>query len=263
LNVIAVDDEQYALMDLRFSVEKALPDCTLSCFLSPNKALAYAEDNQVDIAFVDIEMGGMNGIILAKNLKNIYGGTNIIFVTGHSQYAIDSYSVDTSDYLLKPVTTELVERALKRLRDPVMNVTNKRVRVQTFGNFEIFADEQPLMFAFAKTKELLAYLVHRRGAICSNNEIMAVIWEEREDTLSLKSQFRNLVSDLTKTLKEIDIEDILVKRRGHLGVNPDNFSCDIYDFSKAVPYAVNSYNGEYIAQYGWAEFTNAYLANIK
>lgn len=262
MNLIAVDDEKLALELSEKAIREALPESTLACFDMPSKALGYAKENKVDVAFLDIEMGGINGLELAKNLKDIYGKTNIVFITGYSQYALDSYSVKASEYLLKPVEKESILKAMENLRNPVNPKMNSKVFIQTFGNFELFIDGEPVVFTLAKTKELLAYLVDRRGAMCSNNEIMAVIWEDKEDTPSLKSNFRNLVSDLKNTLKSKGVPDILVKKRGFLGIAPGEFSCDAYDFMNSAPYAVNSYTGEYMMQYSWAEFSNSFRMKL-
>ena len=260
MNIIAVDDEQFALEISEQAIREALPDATPVCFASPGRALAWARQNRVDIAFLDIEMGGMNGIVLAKMLQEIYDKTNIVFVTGYSHYAMDSYALlETSDYLLKPVSKDMVVRAVHRLRDPAAIRADTRVRIQAFGNFEIFVDNAPLVFSYAKTRELLAYLVHRRGALCSNNEIISMLWENKADTPALKSQFRNLVSDLMQTLKAKRLEDMVLKTHGHIAVMTDKFLCDYYDFHKGVPYAAKKYTGEYMAQYSWAECTNAWL----
>ena len=69
MNIIAVDDERFPLMDLELAIRDALPDGTLSCFDTPEDALEYAGTNRVDLAFLDIEMGGMDGLELAKALK--------------------------------------------------------------------------------------------------------------------------------------------------------------------------------------------------
>jgi len=262
MRIIAVDDEQFALQDLRQAIEEVEPGCELSCFDKPTEALRYAAEVAVDIALLDISMSGMNGLVLAKRLKEINGKTNIIFATGYSDYAVDAFSVQASDYLLKPVTREAVVKAMAHLRDPVAEKSDKRVRVQTFGNFEVFADGEPLAFARTKTKELLAYLVNRRGALCGNDEIIAAIWEDKADSHALKSHFRHLVADLTQTLKKKNIESLLVKKHGYLAVVPDTFQCDLYDFYSGKSAAVNSYAGEYMAQYSWAEFVNGYLEDI-
>ena len=259
MRIIAVDDEPFAIWELRQAIGEAVPEGELSCFDTPAEALRYAAGAAVDIAFLDISLGGMNGLVLAKRLKDINGKTNIIFATGYSDYALDAFSVQASDYLLKPVTREAVARAMEHLRDPVAVASGKRMRVQTFGNFEVFVDGSPLDFARSKTKELFAYLVNRRGAFCGNDEIIAAIWEDKADSPALKSHFRHLVADLTQTLKHVGVASALIKKHGYLAVAPDEIQCDLYDFYSGKPAAVNSYTGEYMAQYSWAEFINAYL----
>jgi len=263
VNMIAVDDEHLALVGIEFTLKRVKPDCTLACFDTPGKALSYAKENRVDVAFLDIEMGGMSGLQLAKSLKEIYGETNIIFTTGYSRYAIDAFAMRVSGYLLKPVSVKAVAKAMDHLRHPVKPPQEKRVRIQTFGNFEVFIDEKPLKFKRTKTKELLAYLVMRGGALCSNRESVAVLWEDRPDCAALQSQYRHLVLDLTNSLKSADAGDVLVRQHGYLAVAPEKFSCDMYDFCAADANAVNSYMGEFMTQYSWAEFTNAYLGGLE
>jgi two-component SAPR family response regulator len=135
-----------------------------------------------------------------------------------------------------------------------------RLHIQTFGNFEAFLDGNPLVFSRSKTKELLAYLVSKHGALCNNNEIIAVIWGNKEDNLSLKSMFRTLVADLTKTLSAAGLIDVIVKHRGHIGIAKEKISCDLYDYL-AGNNTSKYYMGEYMTQYGWAETTNQYLSS--
>jgi len=259
MKIIAVDSERKALDDLKHAIEGAMPGARAACFDTPFKALRYAAENFVEIAFLDISPGEMNGLELARRLKNINRKTNIVFVTGYARYAVDAFSVQASDYLLKPVTKEAVAAALERLREPVARGGGPRVRVVTFGNFEVFADGEPLAFARTKTRELLAYLVSRRGVFCTNDEIIAVLWEDKADTLSLKSHFRHLVSDLTHTLRCAGADGMLIKKRGRLAVAPAAFQCDLYDYCDGEPAAISRYNGEFMAQYDWAEYYNAYL----
>ena len=261
MNIIAVDDEKFALMELQSAVKEALPDSVISCFDKPTAALDYAKSNQIDMAFLDIEMGGMNGLQLAKHLKEIRDKTNIIFVSGYSQYAVEAFALRGGGYLLKPISAKAVTETIENMRHPAKAEPGNRLRIQTFGNFEVFVDGKPLSFARTKTKELLAYIVSRQGAMCNNNEIAAVIWEGREDTASLKSLFRTLVADLTRALRSAGINDVIIKQWGCLGIATDKISCDLYDFCAGID--VNSYMGEFMTQYSWAEFTNDYLERMR
>ena len=261
MNIIAVDDEHFALAKMEAAIKETLPGCALFCFDTPSGAIAHAQGHPVDVAFLDIEMGGMNGLQLAKRLKDICSKTNIVFITGYSQYAVDAFAIHACGYLLKPVSSEAVLEAMAHLRHPVKPARGV-IRVKTFGNFEVFAEDKPLRFARSKTKELFAYLVMRNGARCSNKEIVSVIWDA-EDSPALQSQYRNLVTDLTRALKAAGAGDALIKQSGYLAVAPERLSCDLYEFFAAAPEAVNSYMGEFMSQYSWAEFTNAYLEEMK
>jgi len=261
MNILAIDDNVLALEELVSAVKEACPFDDVHGFSKPSELFDFAKEKTCDIAFLDIEMWGMNGIELARKLKEIHGKTNIVFVTGYSKYALDSYTVKASDYLMKPITKEAVNQALENLRCPVQIKTDKRVRIQTFGNFEIFVDEKPVSFTRSKTKELLAYLISRKGALCSNNEIISVIWEDKDDSSATQSHFRHLVADLIRTLKSLNAEDIIIRKWKNLAVAPDRLSCDFYEMLNGNAKAVNAYAGEFMAQYSWAEIDAAYLQN--
>ena len=259
MNIVVVDDERAPLEDLEQVLKEVCTDATITCFTNPKTALDFAGSNRVDLAFLDIEMPGINGLQLAKSLKDIYGKTNIVFTTGYPQYALDAYRIHASGYLLKPISKASVIESMDYLHHPIDANTKKRIRVQTFGNFEVYADGEPVMFSRSKTRELLAYLIMRNGSQCSNNEIVAAIWENKPDSPALQNQYRHLVMDLRKTLKSIRADDILLKKRGSLAVLPEKVSCDLYDFYAGDIAAVNRYSGEFMAQYSWAEFYNAHL----
>ena len=121
-----------------------------------------AKSNSIDVAFLDIQTGGMSGLELALELKRLQPGVHIIFVTGFSQYAVDAFAMHASGYLLKPATEEAVLRELTFLYQE--REASARVRVKTFGGFDVYVDGEPLRFGRAKSKELFAYLVDRRGS---------------------------------------------------------------------------------------------------
>lgn len=128
---------------------------------------------------------------------------------------------------------------------------------QTFGNFECFIDGQPIRFKYNKTKEMLAYLVDRKGAMCTNGELMSILWAEDSD--KKKSYLKNLKADLTRVLAQAGLEDVLIKFRGSIGIATDKVSCDYYDLIDNKEAMLGNYWGEYMNQYSWSELTHAYL----
>ena len=71
-----------------------------------------------------------------------------------------------------------------------------------------------------------------------------------------------IVASLKKTLKEVGIEDILIKTWNHLAIDITKIKCDAYDYENLDAAAINSFRGEYMAQYSWAEFTTGKYTRI-
>lgn len=261
MKILAVDDERLALAALTSAIEEADPQAFVSGFRTSDDALASLKDHMYDVAFLDIELRECTGLTLAEELKRRCPDLRIVFVTGYSQYAIDAFALHVDGYVMKPVLPGRIREELDHLRQDVE--TNKaanadalypRLRIQCLGNFEVFVDNHPLRFARTKTKELLAYLVDRRGAMCTNGEIMAALWEDD----SHEPYLRQLKKDLVDTLEEAECLDVLERARGGIGIVPNKVSCDYYDMleGKGLP---DTYRGEYMEQYSWAEATKGLL----
>lgn len=256
--VLAVDDKKIPLAALEDAIIKAEPNASVHGFRNAADALSFAESEPCDVAFLDIDMQDMNGIELAKRLKIKKSNINIVFSTGYSEYTGEALSIHCSGYIMKPVTPEKVRNELDNLRFPVQIHQAKRVRFQTFGNFEVYVDGNPLSFKYEKTKELLAYLVDRCGALCTNGEIMAKLWSD--DTHF--SYLRSLKKDLLDTLKEKNCSEIILQQWGKMGIHADQVDCDYYEWQQGEVNAINRYHGEYMAQYSWGELTNGTLTHF-
>ena len=216
----------------------------------------------MDYAFLDIKLRGMTGIELAKLIKESFPGTKILFCTAYSEYAFEAYRVYALGYLLKPIKADDIRETLRNMDKSWMEETTtqklssqKTVKVQTFGNFEVVVDGRPMTFERAKEKELFAYLVDRRGASVTTAEIAGILFEDREYDRNLKSQTNVIMNSLKADLKKEGIEELYLKTWNHLALDVSKIQCDAYDFMKGDPLAVNSYNGEYMANYSWAEFS--------
>ena len=250
MRILLADDEQLQLLRLTDTVKKALPqESEILSYTNPVVAWEENKENPVDIAFLDIDMPVMNGMILAKKLKTVNPQVNVIFVTAYNEYALDAYKLHASGYVTKPVNVEKIKAELDGLRYPVELTPTKKLQVKCFGNFEVFAGGAPVKFARSKSKELFAYLVDREGAAANVNELNAILWEEDK-----KSYFRNLVADIQASLKAVGAEDVFVKRRNECFIDPTKIDCDAYEYRKNDPNAIRMYRGEYMAQYSWAIF---------
>ncbi len=171
MRILCVDDEPLALQMLEMSVKKAKPNEEVYAFRKPKELLEEAQKGGCDIAFLDIHMRGMNGVELAKELKAVNPKMNIIFVTGFSDYTGDAMSLHASGYIMKPVNQAKVEQELADLRFPIVPKNNAKLRVQCFGNFDVFTpDGAHVRFERSKSKEVFAYLVHKQGSSCTTRD---------------------------------------------------------------------------------------------
>lgn len=258
MKVLAVDDESLVLKSLVKAISEAEPDAEIFPFESPQELLQFAEENFCDVAFLDIRIGETDGMEIAKKLKDILPDINIIFVTGYMNYAMDALALHASGYILKPIRKGDVERELNNLRYPVAEKKN-RIYIKTFGNFEIFVDNEAVAFQRNRTKEILAYLVDREGALVSGMEIAAAVFGDRAYDSSLQKQMQVYFSDMRRALKNVNADQILSKKKNYRGVNLGSFQCDYYDFLQGKVSAINAYHGEYMARYSWGEMTTSWL----
>ena len=255
MKIMCVDDEPLMLQMLEMAVREAKPDADIEGFDEPEDLLDAAKESGCDVAFLDIHMSGMTGVELAKELKAVNPKMNIIFVTGFSEYKADAMDMKASGYIMKPVTKEEVARELEELRFPIIPKSNALLRVQCFGNFDVFTpDGKPVHFERSRSKEIFAYLVHRHGSSCTTREIAAALFEDEPYDKKQQGYLQTLVSAMIKSLKKIGAEKAVYKSYNALAVNVDAIDCDYYRFQELDAGAVNAYQNEYMSQYYWADF---------
>ncbi len=254
MTYLLVDDEKMGLELLRAELSSVVEGETIVGFQDPREAYDYAKEHTCDVAFLDIEMTDINGIMLGKMLKELNPQINLIYVTAYSNYGMEAFSLHASGYVLKPVTAEAIQRELKEIRFPKTPAKEaKRIRAVTFGQFDLLLDGEPVRFGRAKSKELLAYLIHKRGGGLTRKELAAAIFEDAEYSRTVQDYVSKIVRELENSLKKAGINGLLIHDHNHYSVNTEMFSCDAYEYDDKDPAAVNAYKGEYMVQYSWAE----------
>ena len=261
--IYAIDDEPNLLYLLHEAITEAAPEAEVADFSLGSEAVAYMEKNgtRPDVIFSDIRMPGLSGLELAARVKKLSPGTKLVFVTGYN-YALDAYQLHVHGYITKPVEAQRIREELDALfpkQAASEESSPKKLRVQCFGTFEIFWNNQPVSFSRKQTKELFAFLVDRRGALCSTESIMTALWENPVDIKSAKHRVWNLTSDLRASLRAIGMEDVLLSVGKQLAVRTDLLDCDYYEMIKGNASAKDTFRGEYMEQYSWAELTKGGL----
>jgi len=257
MRILLVDDVEHALNRLKISVGEVCPNAELNAYSDPEEALAFARENKMDIAFLDIQMSGMDGIALGKELKDINPATRLVYCTGYSDYALEALKVHASGYLLKPITPEDIGREIDALGEPVYIAKDRRVQIRTFGSFEVYVDGEVVVFNRQKSKEVLAILVDNNGTTVKTEQIANMIWEDGVYDISRQKQMYTIISDLRKSLGKVKCDEIVVKGSKGYAIDRAKVDCDYFRLMDGDASVLNSYSGKYMHGYDWAELNVA------
>lgn len=176
INCIILDDEPLALNLIEdYVLQTPFLKLCAKCS-SPLEALEIVKSQQIDLAFLDIQMPLINGLELSKMLE----GTAIIFTTAFNKYAVEGYKVNSVGYLLKPFSySEFLEAANKGYQWCMM-------RRQAAMSVEAARGGEAV-------RGVEADLVSDVGEV-------SYLHKSQPSTIVLKSEYRQLVIDLSKIL---------------------------------------------------------------
>ena len=121
-NVILVDDNKIILSGSLPVLEEVMPNASVTGFTKPAEAIEYAKANHISLAFLDIEMGTINGLDVCRKLLEVNSRVNVVYLTAYREYSFDAWSTGACGFLLKPLTVESVREQLSHLRYPIMGL---------------------------------------------------------------------------------------------------------------------------------------------
>ncbi len=154
LNAIIIDDEEDARLLMRRFVESYCSEVNvLDTYASPLLALDYIKQNSesIDLLYLDISMPQMNGIDFLKACTNF--NLQVIFVTAHSQYAIQALRLSALDYILKPIDIDALINATEKAYQLQLNKFENRNKLNSFINNEVL-DNLDKKIAISLGKEI-------------------------------------------------------------------------------------------------------------
>ena len=116
IKTILIDDEIHCLRTLEYDLKKHCPEISIltSC-ASAQEGLESIREQKPDLVFLDIEMPRMNAFELLEKLDQI--DFDIIFTTAYDQYALNAFKVNAVDYLLKPINSDELIKAVDKIRE--------------------------------------------------------------------------------------------------------------------------------------------------
>jgi len=115
INCIIVDDEPLARQLIVSYIDQVPELHLIGSYKSASEAFTVLHSQSIDVMFLDIEMPGISGINFVKSLKT-YPKT--IFISAHTEFAVDAFEIEATDYLVKPVTFDRFLKAVDKVIKP-------------------------------------------------------------------------------------------------------------------------------------------------
>ena len=257
MRIVCVDDEPLVLDDVMSVCKNLSTGISVKGFTDAYEALEWIRSNPADIVLLDIDMPRMNGITLAARIKKTKPDIVILFLTAYKKYAFDAFQVHPNGYLLKPLEPQVLQKEIDYVISVRPQTAVPHIEAHTFGNFDLLVDGVTVQFKRSKSKEMLAYLLDRRGMSVSRKEIAAVLFEDAPYDHSRQKYLDAIIRSLRDTLREYGIAEILQMENKGVRIVPEKISCDMYRFYRGDTEAIQEFRGEYLASYAWANFIEA------
>jgi DNA-binding LytR/AlgR family response regulator len=213
MNCIIVDDEPLGREAIRLLAEDVPALNLLGCFGDAESAGDFLLNHSVDLVFLDIRMPGTDGITFARTIKD---NTLVIFTTAYPEYAVDSYELDATDYLLKPVEPARFQKAVGKAFDYLQLLQDKSQKstIETITREHIFvkADRRYFKILFQDIlfiEGLKDYVVIQTGGqkIITNTTLKA-IQERLPEEMFLRTN-KSYIVNLGK-IDSFDVNDIYI-----------------------------------------------------
>ncbi|MEI6697257.1 MAG: LytTR family DNA-binding domain-containing protein [Bacteroidota bacterium] len=132
IRCIAIDDEPLAVKKIAGYIQKVpFLELVAEC-RSASEAMSILDSNDIQLMFIDINMPDISGMDFVKSLTN---KPFVVFTTAYSEYAVEGFQVDATDYLLKPITFSNFLKAANKVKNFIeLTVSNQKENVKTTAN---------------------------------------------------------------------------------------------------------------------------------
>lgn len=152
---IAICDDEKIFTKRIYNYLWQQPDCCVECFLSPSALLEkYETGERYDVLFLDVLMKPINGISLAKKIRNYDTHVIIIFLTAYIEYAPTGYEVNAFRYLLKPISQNDIFQVMKDIRTELKNSPKILLKIP---QCELVLRAESIYYLETNDKETIVY----------------------------------------------------------------------------------------------------------
>ncbi|EON73773.1 response regulator [Lysinibacillus sphaericus] len=282
-----MDDEPLALINMEKRLKEFDSIEIVKSFTTLNDLLNEGPTLDIQVAFLDVEMPGMNGLEIAQLLKQWHKNIYIIFVTAYRDYAVQAFEIQSLDYLLKPISKSRLETTINRIQElfqhektllPAQKNTEPSLQIQCFGGFNVSFNNKIVHWRTAKTKELFAFLFSNLYSHIPRDTIIDALWAETEYKKA-RVQLHTTISYLRTTLSALGYVNVLHYTNGCYTLQLENFQCDALDLEQllkqkevtgaldielAEKFIQNHHHGDYMAtlDYPWINNKTNFFNNL-
>ncbi|KGK85055.1 histidine kinase [Desulfosporosinus sp. HMP52] len=116
MRIAVIDDERPARSELMHQLLEIIPEAIISEADSGSAALEIMSKETFDLVFIDINLGDIEGTVLASTVQQLMPKAHIIFATAYSQYALLAFEIGVSNYILKPFEKSRLEKIVAKCR---------------------------------------------------------------------------------------------------------------------------------------------------
>ncbi|MGB3724922.1 MAG: response regulator [Glaciecola sp.] len=116
IRALVVDDEPLAIEGLKLRLEKIDDISVIGQAVNGDEAIVLVHDLQPDVLFIDLHLPGLNGLEVVQSLQSD-SMPLVVFVTAHSEYALDAFELNAIDYILKPANLGRLQQTMVRIKE--------------------------------------------------------------------------------------------------------------------------------------------------
>ena len=198
LTIIIADDNSMELLYLRRFLENMEDVLVVGEAKDGHEAIKLTENLHPDVLMLDIEMPGVNGVEVAREIKKQYPNIYIIFTTAHPDYAVEAFEVNSTDYLVKPYQLDRLSKSIERIKKDIESKTvNFKNIIKNLDDSDTIYVKQGMDLVFIDTDSIIFIeKINRKTSVhtTSGTHETSLNLDELGEKLDKKNFFRSFKS---------------------------------------------------------------------
>ncbi|TBL77285.1 response regulator [Paenibacillus thalictri] len=216
IKVMLVDDEQLALIQLRKMLQEMTGFEIVGAYLDPVEAIEMASVLRPDVVFLDIHLPEIFGLRAAEMLNDTCPDVEIVFITAYDEHAVEAFTLNALDYVLKPLQRSRLAITVERLKISIESKRKDRktsdpVRIHCLQTLQIeFPGQQPetMKWRTSKAQELFTFMFHHRGQLVRKSELFELLWSDF-DVPKAMTHLYTTIYQVRQDLKRIGVNIVI------------------------------------------------------